>query len=118
MKPHKLITITKPLLLVFALAVFTLIPRNGWAWTSATTITSVGTYSDGHAVVTFADFSGNNACGSNSFSLGLASDPKQKAMLAIANSVLLSGKRVFVMTQPGSCQGGQEVILFLDIVRD
>ena len=94
MKRHKFITITKPLLLVLALAVFSLIPRNGWAWTSATTITSVGTYSDGHAVVTFADFSGNNACGSNAFSLGLASDPKQKAMLAIATSALLSGKRV------------------------
>lgn len=108
----------KPLLLTLALAVFCLIPRNVWAWTSATTVTSVGSYSDGHAVVTFADFSGNNACGSNSFSLGLASDPKQKAMLAIANSALLSGKRVFVMTQPGSCQGGQEVVVFLAIVKD
>jgi hypothetical protein len=118
MRYHKLINLIKPLLFVLALAVFGLLPRKGWAWTSATTITSVGTYSDGHAVVTFADFSGNNACGSNAFSLGLASDPKQKAMLTIANSALLSGKRVFVMTQPGGCQGGQEVVLFLAIVRD
>jgi hypothetical protein len=89
-------------------------PSTALAWSSSsTTITSVAVYSDGHVVIRFAGWSGNNACGSDQFSLGTAGSPQQRAMHAVALTALSTGKAVAVQTASGVCNGGQEAVTFL-----
>ena len=89
-------------------------PSGSWAWSSsATTVTSVGAYADGHVYVRFGGWSGNNGCGTDQFSLGLAGAPQQRAMQAIALTALATGKTVGVETAPGVCNGQQEIMTSL-----
>jgi hypothetical protein len=97
-----------------------LIPTASYAsWTGVVTVTSVATYSDGHVVATFkyngsALTSSATGCTGPVFSLGISSDAKQKAMLSLATSALLSGRSVEITTN-GNCQGGQEKIEWLSL---
>jgi hypothetical protein len=93
------------------------VTSSAFAWSSGRThITSMAVYNDGHVIVRFEDFNGNVSCpgGGNQFSLGLASDVGQNQMIDVAMAAFQSGKPVAVQTAPGRCDGGQEVVLYLD----
>lgn len=85
------------------------------AWSGTTTIADILVYNDGHVMARFADFPGNNGCGSPYFSLGLAGSAHQKAMHATALVALAASKKVTVNSSPGVCNGGQEVLVNLRI---
>ena len=80
------------------------------AWDATTHVSSVLAYNDGHVWVTFSDWVGNNACGSNGFSLGTAGAVQQKAMQSVAQQAMATGKSITVSTVSGQCNGGQEVV--------
>lgn len=90
-------------------------PAVARAWSGTTNISAISAWNDGHLVVAFSGCSGNNACGSPFFSLGLVSDPQQKVFSAIAFSAFLGGRQVIVSTNPGVCHGNQEVASYLQV---
>ena len=95
-------------------------PGDAAAWQSDTArITSVASWSDGHVVVTFSDFTGNVNCphGSNQFSLGLPGSRAAEQMVPIAMAAFLSGKRVIVRTNNGQCNGAQEIVTYLQVAN-
>lgn len=86
------------------------------AWSSSTTqVSSVAVFADGHVIVRFSEWTGTNACGSDYFSLGLPGSAQQRAMHAIALTALSAGKTVVVQTAAGVCNGGQELVHFLQV---
>lgn len=106
----------RPLLAAGVALALAALPWAARAWNSAaTTVTSVAVFSDGHVVVRFGGWTGNNACGSEYFSLGLPGTAQQRSMHAVAIAALSTGKSVAVQTAAGVCNGGQEVVIYLQV---
>jgi hypothetical protein len=105
---------------LFALVIMVSAPFTASAFNSDNSrITSIGVWSDGHVVIRLSDFPGSVSCpgGGNQFSLGIRGSASQERMAQIAMSAYLSGKRVVVRTLPGQCNGGQEIVNYLEIVN-
>lgn len=86
---------------------------------SSTKIAEIRIYDDGHAVIRFTDLTAQTLCGSWYYSLGLATDPKQKAMLSVATAAMLAGKNVSVVTSGttgAGCQGAEEKVTQLALI--
>ena len=106
----------RPLLAAGTALALAALPCAARAWNSASTnVTSVAVFSDGHVIVRFAGWSGNNSCGSEYFSLGVSGSAQQRAMQAVAIAALSTGKTVSVQTAAGVCNGGQEIVTFLQV---
>jgi hypothetical protein len=74
-------------------------------------------WDDGHTFIKIENGPTNGCSDQYSYSLGVRGlDVKAESMLSIALSAYIAGRSVTIVTEDGSCQGGQERIRFIQLL--
>lgn len=80
-------------------------------------ISNLITWQDGHSIISIENAPDNGCMNKKFYSLGVkGKDVKAEPMLTTALAAYLSGRTVRITTENGGCQGGEEKIIYIQVL--